>query len=104
MSDSDRGERSQNLIGAGFVAIALFGAVILAFAVGSALGVNGGRDQVTAREHYENTRQDNLRACVGREGAAAIECVAEAIEAAQEQSDSRQDLYAQRDKIGRAHV
>lgn len=97
MFDGDRGKRSQDLIAAGLGAVALFGAVVLAFAIGGTLGVNSGRDQVSAREHYENTKQDNLRACVGREGPAAVECVSEAIEAAQEQSDSRQDLYAQRD-------
>jgi hypothetical protein len=97
MSDGDRGKRSQDLIAAGLAAVALFGAVVLAFAIGGTLGVNSGRDQVSAREHYEHTKQDNLRACIGREGAAAVECVSEAIEAAQDQSDARQDLYAQQD-------
>tara|TARA_R100001129_G_scaffold185623_1_gene174408 strand:+ start:2856 stop:3725 length:870 start_codon:yes stop_codon:yes gene_type:complete len=73
------------------------GIVLLAFGIGNTLGVNSGRDEVSSREHYQNTKQDNLRACVGREGAAAIECVSEAIESAQHQSDSRQDLYAQQD-------
>jgi hypothetical protein len=97
MSDGDRGKRAQDLVAAGLCTVALLAAVILAFAIGNASGVNGGREQVSAREHYEHTKQDNLRACIGREGAAAVECVSEAIEAAQQQSDSRQDLYAQRD-------
>jgi len=97
MSDSNRGERAQDLIATGLCAIALLGTVIIAYAIGNTLGVGSGRNQVSSREHYENTKQDYLRTCAGREGPAAIECVTEAIEAAQSQSDSRQDLYAQQD-------
>lgn len=77
--------------------IALFGAVILIYAVGQNFGVSAGRDQVTAREHYEQAKRDNLEACTIAEGLTPVECIAEAIESAQDQSDSRQDLFAQRD-------
>lgn len=96
MSDSNRDQRDKTLEGF-FCFAAVVGTAILIYAIGQNFGVSAGRDQVTAREHYEDTKQDNLRACVGREGGATIECVAEAIESAQDQSDSRQDLYAQRD-------
>lgn len=96
MSNGERSGRDTN-VGALLGAIALLGSVVLAFGIGTTLGVNSGRDEVSAQEHYRSAKQDNLQACSGREGAAAIKCVSEAIEAAQHQSDSRQDLYAQQD-------
>jgi hypothetical protein len=96
MSDSDRGGRDQSLE-ALFCALALLGIVILVYAVGQNFGVSAGRNEVTAREHYEDVKQDNLRACFRMNGVAATECVTKTIEAAQDKSDSRQDLFAQRD-------
>lgn len=61
------------------------------------MGVDVGRDEVAAREHYEATKDRTLAACVDTEPTALRECVVKAAEAAQSQSEARQDLYAQQD-------
>lgn len=78
--------------------------VVLVFALGSDLGIHAGRDEVDAREHYEEAKKDALSACVGIDNARLSECLVKAVESAQEQSDSRQDLYAQRDMATYAFV
>jgi len=77
--------------------LAVLGCCLIIYLIGENLGVSAGRDQVTAREHYEKAKKSALDACVDTEPAALTQCVTKAIETAQEQSDSRQDLYAQRD-------
>lgn len=71
--------------------------VLIVGATGRALGVEAGRNEVSARQHYENAKKDALESCARAEGGASIECVTKAIESAQEKSESRQDLYAQQD-------
>lgn len=61
------------------------------------MGVDIGRDEVAAREHYETAKERTLAACVDTEPTALRECVVKAAEAAQSQSEARQDLYAQQD-------
>lgn len=61
------------------------------------MGVDIGRNEVSAREHYEAIKENALAGCVDVEPTALRECVIEAAEAAQHQSESRQDLYAQQD-------
>ncbi|BAK65342.1 hypothetical protein SLG_06670 [Sphingobium sp. SYK-6] len=80
-----------------FCILALLGLCAVIYATGRAYGIEAGRNQVTAREHYERAKKDALEACAGRQSSALAECVTKAIEAAQEQSESRQDLYAQQD-------
>ena len=95
MSDGNRHNRLPDSLGAPLWIAVAFSFVVIVFLIGDELGVHSGRDQVTAREHYEQVKQDELSACLGIDGSAARKCVIDAIEAAQEQSDSRQDLYAQ---------
>lgn len=96
MHDSNRGEGAK-VLEALLCFAALFGVVILAYATGWTFGADTGRDQVTAHQHYEAAKHNALEACAGRVGSAAVECGAEAAEAAQDQSIARQDLYAQQD-------
>ncbi|MGR3437982.1 hypothetical protein [Salipiger abyssi] len=67
------------------------------YATGWTFGVDAGRDEVTAREHYEQIKRYELDSCSNLMGPALAECVTKAIESAQGQSESRQDLYAQKD-------
>lgn len=76
---------------------ALTGSAVIVFMTGETLGINAGREQVAAREHYERIKEREIQSCLGRQGINLAVCVEEAAEAAQEQSDSRQDLYAQQD-------
>lgn len=80
-----------------FCYIALLGVVALGYATGRSVGVDAGRSEVTAREHYEREKNRALIACSGAVGPALPDCMEEALEAAQEQSESRQELYAQQD-------
>lgn len=96
MSGSDWGKRSKVIEGL-FCLIVVIGAAVLIYVLGQNFGVSAGRDEVTAREHYENAKQNALLSCDERERAAMVQCVTKAIESAQEQSDSRQDLFVQRD-------
>ncbi|MBB4633828.1 hypothetical protein [Sphingosinicella soli] len=80
-----------------FCILAVAGTLVIVYTTGGADGVIAGRNEVTAREHYEREKQNALGACFGREGPAAIECATKAIETAQDKSETRQDLYAQQD-------
>lgn len=80
-----------------FCILALLGVVTIGYATGRVFGVKSGRNEITAREHYDREKRNALRACSGSEGSTAVECVTKAIETAQEKSETRQDLYAQQD-------
>lgn len=80
-----------------FCILAIFGTAVVIYAAGGALGVETGRKQVNARQHYDQVKNDALKSCIGREGSALRDCATEAVETAQDQSVSRQDLYAQQD-------
>jgi hypothetical protein len=96
MSGSDRGRRTTPLE-ALFCILALLGLVGIAYATGGAFGIHAGRNEVTARQHYDREKQNALSACADGEARAVMECVTKAIESAQEKSEARQDLYAQQD-------
>ena len=96
MSGSDRGKGLAPLE-AFFCIVALLGVVWIGYATGRTFGVDVGRNEVTAREHYERVKANALQPCVGIVGSAALNCAAKAVETAQERSESRQDLYAQQD-------
>jgi hypothetical protein len=70
---------------------------VLIFAIGHNSGVDIGRDQVTAREHYDAVKKSALDVCADTEVAALKKCMIDGLEAAQGQSDSRQDLFAQQE-------
>ena len=67
------------------------------FALGRAFGVDAGRDELNARQHYEVEKKSALAACDGADNASLRQCVVDALEAAQGKSESRQGLYAQQD-------
>ncbi len=73
------------------------GFAVLIYATGRSVGVDVGRNEVSARQHYKETKDGALAACIGFKSVALRECVIEAVETAQHQSESRQDLYAQQD-------
>lgn len=86
-----------SLLEAFFICVIIAGVAIIVYATGRTAGVDIGRDEISAREHYESIKDSALAACVDTEPTALRECVIEASEAAQNQSESRQDLYAQQD-------
>lgn len=80
-----------------FCAFAVLGCVLIASATGRVFGIIDGRNEVTAREHYEREKQNALKDCLDGKAGVLADCVTKAIEAAQHNSESRQDLFAQRD-------
>ena len=96
MSGSDRGKGIAPLE-ALFCVLALLGLAAIVYATGGALGVEAGRNEVTAREHYEREKESALQSCINTVGKNAVQCATEAVESAQEKSETRQDLYAQKD-------
>lgn len=96
MPDSDRSYRAAPLE-AFFICLILIGVAVAIFATGLTFGVDAGRNEVTARQHYEAEKQSMLSACAGAESANLSKCIVDAIETAQGNSDSRQSLYAQKD-------
>lgn len=80
-----------------FGALALFGAVLCFFAIGTVQGTIEGREQTSIRANYEQEREKALSACPQSSDVAGIRCVTEAIEMAHGQSIARQDLFAQQD-------
>jgi hypothetical protein len=96
MSDGNRNRRLTALETL-FCVLALFGLIWIGYGTGRTFGIETGRDEVTAREHYEREKKAALAACAETKDGDAVECATKAIEAAQENSESRQDLYAQQD-------
>lgn len=96
MSKSDPNTRT-TLFEAFAICMIFVGVAVVIYAIGRAAGVDIGRNEVTARQHYDAVKNSALAACVDTEPAALRECVLEAVEAAQIQSESRQNLYAQQD-------
>ena len=94
MSDGDRGNERPTLGAFGY-----FAAIVLScFIVGGltyGLGRENERRYETPASYAKAAKADAQSACVGREGAAAFECVYEKVEAAQEQARGEQDLSAQ---------
>jgi len=96
MSGRDQGRKTTPLE-AFLCLVAVLAFACIVYATGRTLGVEAGRNEVSAREHYEREKKSALSACTGAVGSAAIECATKAIESAQRQSETRQDLYAQQD-------
>ncbi|UYV37662.1 hypothetical protein N4R57_00635 [Rhodobacteraceae bacterium D3-12] len=94
-------ERNRNYRATLFEAFAIgamiCGVAVLTYAIGRSVGVDVGRNEVNARQHYEETKSGALAACVGLKATDLRECVIEAVESAQNQAESRQDLHAQQD-------
>lgn len=80
-----------------FGVVALFGAVLCAYAVGSIQRSGSARDQIAISKHYENERNNALRGCSKSDGSASVLCAVEVTEAAQEKSIAQQDLLAQQE-------
>ncbi|MBP6380636.1 MAG: hypothetical protein KA312_09525 [Sphingorhabdus sp.] len=94
MSNRNGSEQGRDLGAFGY-----FAAIFLCCAIVGALTYNFGRqnerrEQVPA-SYAEAAKTDAQRACVGREGAAAFECIYDRVEASQEQARGEQDLTAQ---------
>lgn len=96
MSGSHRSKRL-TVVEAFLVIAAILCLAVVIFMIGEALGVNAGRNEITAKEYYERVKDRELKACVNGQARDLAICVEQAVEAAQNQSDSRQDLYAQQD-------
>lgn len=96
MSGSNWRKRTSILDAFGIILVLTLVAALIA-AIGFVKGIDAGRDQVTAREHYKAVKNNSLDACVNADRTALVKCVAEAVEASHAQVDSRQDLYAQKD-------
>lgn len=96
MPNRNRDNRT-TLLEAFAIGVIICGVAVLIYATGRSVGMDVGRNEVSARQHYEETKGGALAACVGLKSATLRECVIEAVEAAQHESESRQDLYAQQD-------
>lgn len=96
MSGSNRGKGIAPLE-ALFCVLALLGLASVIYATGRTLGVDTGRSEVIAREHYEREKQNALNACSNGKVLASVECVTKAIESAQNKSETQQGLFAQQD-------
>lgn len=94
MSNSNRGRRS-TLVEAGLVCLCLTATVLVVFWVGEWLGIQTGRNQVETTADYGNAQQQALLACTQGDRTALVECVADTVQASQDQKNARQDLYAQ---------
>lgn len=79
------------------ICVVILGVSIGIYATGRTIGVDIGRNEITAREHYDTEKNGALAACTDTDITALRECVVQAVESAQYQSESRQDLYAQQD-------
>lgn len=80
-----------------FCILALLGVVAIGYATGQASGVDRGRNEATARTHYDREKKTAAAACKGLTGAPAVACISTAIDTARENSEARQGLYAQQD-------
>lgn len=96
MSKRDPNQRT-TLLEAFAICVVIAGVAIIIFATGRTAGVDVGRNEVSAREHYEAVKNTALAACIDTEPSALRQCVIKSTETAQNQSESRQDLYAQQD-------
>lgn len=96
MPKRDPGKRT-SLLEAFFIYVIIAGVAFVIYTTGRTIGVDIGRDEVTAREHYEAEKESALAACVDTHPTALRKCVIEAAESAQNKSEARQDLYAQQD-------
>ncbi len=92
--DSDQ---RTTLLEAFFIGVIICGSAAIIYTTGRSIGVDIGRDEISAREHYEAEKESALSACVYTETTAFRECVVKATETAQDQAETRQDLYAQQD-------
>jgi len=89
--------RRTTLLEAFAICVVIAGVAIIIFATGRTAGVDVGRNEVTARDHYEAVKNAALAACIDTEPTALRQCVIESTEMAQNQSESRQGLFAQQD-------
>lgn len=96
MSKRNPNQRT-TLLEAFAIYVVIAGVAIIIFATGRTAGVDVGRNEVSAREHYEAVKNTALAACTDIEPTALRQCVVESTEAAQNKSEARQDLYAQQD-------
>jgi hypothetical protein len=95
MSDGNRGKRPEAIIAASFCAVALIGALILLYILGTLNGREAERREQTPASYSQAAKADAQRSCAGREGTAAFECIYERVESSQEQARGEQDLSAQ---------
>lgn len=96
MHNRDENQKT-TLLEAFAICVAIAGTAVIIFATGRVAGVDIGRDEVSAHEHYQVVKDSALAACVDTDPTALRKCVIEAAETAQNQSEARQDLYAQQD-------
>ena len=95
MPDGDRGNRTEVIAAASLCALAVFGVLILAYALGNLNGREAKSRDQTPASYSQAAKADANRSCIGRQSAALFECVYERVEASQEQARGEHDLSAQ---------
>jgi hypothetical protein len=94
MSGSNRDERLTPVAIAGFSALAICGACVLIFFLGSLRGEQQNRADTSYR-YQQSAKESAESACVGTDPGAVFECVVEKAEAASQAEHDQRDLAAQ---------
>lgn len=94
MSDSGGGEQGRDLGVFGALA-ALFLCCVIVGILAFSSGRESERRNQTPASYAQAAKADAERACIGREGSAAFECIYEKVESSQDQARGEQDLTAQ---------
>lgn len=79
------------------IATLIIGVVALIYATGLTFGIGAGRDELSSRELYQAEKDRAVYSCTALPPSSIPACLEEALEGAQAASDSRQDLFAQKD-------